>query len=103
MFTITKLPISHFLEYLIASENYEDYMYILVEEFNPAAITNVMFTNTLSVSWKGYLYDYDFNQMLDLKVESPTQHLDNIDLHQLQEREILCLPALLLFYSRCRK
>ena len=63
-------------------------MHSLIEAFNPAAISNVMCTNTLSVSWNGYLYDCDFNQMLDLKVASPTQHLDNIDLHQLQEREI---------------
>lgn len=88
LFTITNLPISRFLEYLIASENYEDYMHSLIEAFNPAAISNVMCTNTLSVSWNGYLYDCDFNQMLDLKVASPSQHLDNIDLHQLQERKI---------------
>jgi radical SAM/Cys-rich protein len=88
LFTITNLPISRFLEYLIASENYEDYMHSLIEAFNPAAISNLMCTNTLSVSWNGYLYDCDFNQMLDLKVASPSQHLDNIDLHQLQEREI---------------
>jgi radical SAM/Cys-rich protein len=88
LFTITNLPISRFLEYLIASENYEDYMHSLIEAFNPAAISNVMCTNTLSVSWNGYLYDCDFNQMLDLKVASPSQHLDDIDLHQLQEREI---------------
>ena len=88
LFTITNLPISRFLEYLIASENYEDYMHSLIEAFNPAAISNVMCTNTLSVSWNGYLYDCDFNQMLDLKVASPSQHLDNIDLNQLQQREI---------------
>ena len=88
LFTITNLPISRFLEYLIASGNYEEYMHSLIEAFNPAAISNVMCTNTLSVSWNGYLYDCDFNQMLDLKVASPTQHLDNIDLHQLQKREI---------------
>lgn len=88
LFTITNLPISRFLEYLIASENYEDYMHSLIEAFNPAAISNVMCTNTLSVSWNGYLYDCDFNQMLDLKVASPVQHLDDFDLDQLQNREI---------------
>ena len=66
LFAITNLPISRFLDYLIASENYEDYMYALVEAYNPAAVANVMCTNTLSVSWDGYLYDCDFNQMLDM-------------------------------------
>ena len=88
LFTITNLPISRFLEYLIASENYEDYMQRLVEAFNPAAVANVMCTNTLSVGWDGYLYDCDFNQMLDLKVASPVQHIKDFDLDQLQSREI---------------
>lgn len=88
LFTITNLPISRFLEYLIASENYEDYMHRLVEAFNPAAVANVMCTNTLSVGWDGSLYDCDFNQMLDLKVASPVQHIKDFDLVQLQAREI---------------
>ena len=65
LFTITNMPISRFLDYLVASENYEDYMYALVEAYNPAALENVMCTNTLSVRWDGYLYDCDFNQMLN--------------------------------------
>ena len=70
LFTITNLPISRFLDYLIASENYEEYMHALVDAFNPSAVGNVMCTNTISVSWEGFLFDCDFNQMLDLKVDS---------------------------------
>ena len=88
LFTITNLPISRFLEYLIASENYEDYMHRLVEAFNPAAVANVMCTNTISVGWDGYLYDCDFNQMLDIKVASQVQHIKDFDLDQLKTREI---------------
>src|SRR5690606_3540064 len=89
LFCITNLPISRFLEYLIASENYEDYMTALVEAFNPAAVQNVMCTNTISVSWDGWLYDCDFNQMLDLKVASKVQHLKDFNSDLLQEREII--------------
>ncbi|MCY2688528.1 arsenosugar biosynthesis radical SAM (seleno)protein ArsS [Salinimicrobium sp. TH3] len=88
LFCITNLPISRFLEYLIASENYEDYMTALVEAFNPAAFQNVMCTNTLSVSWDGWLYDCDFNQMLSLKVDSKSQHLKDFEPQLLQKREI---------------
>lgn len=88
LFTITNLPISRFLDFLIASENYEDYMESLVAAFNPAAVANVMCTNTLSVRWDGTLYDCDFNQMLDLKVDSPVQHLQDFDLNALQNREV---------------
>ena len=88
LFSITNLPISRFLDYLIASENYEEYMHTLVEAFNPVAIENVMCTNTLSVSWEGYLYDCDFNQMLELKVASNHQHIRDFNLNALEKRKI---------------
>jgi radical SAM/Cys-rich protein len=88
LFSITNLPISRFLEYLIASENYEDYMHSLVEAYNPSALKNVMCTNTLSVSWDGWLYDCDFNQMLQMKVASKVQHIKDFNAEQLKDREI---------------
>ena len=89
LFAITNLPISRFLEYLIASENYEDYMHELVNAYNPAAVENVMCTNTISVSWDGWLYDCDFNQMLELKVASKSQHIKDYNETLLQDREIV--------------
>jgi radical SAM/Cys-rich protein len=88
LFSITNLPISRFLDYLIASDNYNDYMYNLVEAFNPAAVENVMCTNTLSVSWDGWLYDCDFNQMLELKVKSSVQHISQFNKEALSNRTI---------------
>ena len=89
LFAITNLPISRFLDYLIASENYEDYMYALVDAYNPAAVENVMCTNTLSVSWDGWLYDCDFNQMLNLKVASKVKHISEYNEELLQNRNII--------------
>jgi radical SAM/Cys-rich protein len=89
LFAITNLPISRFLDYLIASDNYEDYMYALVEAYNPAAVSNVMCTNTLSVSWDGYLYDCDFNQMLSLPVNSKAKHISEYNETLLEGREIV--------------
>lgn len=88
LFSITNLPISRFLDYLLASDNYNDYMYSLVEAFNPAAVENVMCTNTLSVSWDGWLYDCDFNQMLELKVNSSVQHISKFNKEALSDRTI---------------
>ena len=88
LFALTNLPISRFLEYLIASENYDDYMHALVAAFNPAAVANVMCTHTLSVGWDGRLYDCDFNQMLDLPVASSHAHLNDFNPTALQERAI---------------
>jgi len=62
----------------------------LVGSFNPGTIGGLMCRNTISVSWDGYLYDCDFNQMLDLKVEpEATRQLDTFDLDSLNSRSIL--------------
>ena len=89
LFTITNLPVSRFLDYLIASDNYEDYMYSLVDAYNPSAVENVMCTNTISVSWDGYLYDCDFNQMLKLKVASSVKHISGYNEELLNNRTII--------------
>ena len=89
LFAITNLPISRFLDYLIASENYDDYMTALVDAYNPVAVQNVMCTNTISLSWDGFLYDCDFNQMLNLKVASKIQHISDYNENELQNRNII--------------
>ncbi len=89
LFVITNLPISRFLDYLIESGNYSEYMTSLVEAFNPATISGLMCRFTLSVSWDGYIYDCDFNQMLDLKVAGPSRHINDFDLDALMQRNIV--------------
>jgi radical SAM/Cys-rich protein len=90
LFTITNIPISRFLDFLIESGNYEDYMDKLVSAFNPAAVSGVMCRNTISVDWQGYLYDCDFNQMLGLKTEKrASQHISTFDVDNLERREIV--------------
>ena len=90
LFAITNLPVSRFLDYLVASNNYEAYMEKLIEAFNPAAAAGVMCRNTISVSWDGYLYDCDFNQMLDIKVSPEhSQHLSNFDFDALSKRSVI--------------
>lgn len=89
LYAITNLPIARFLEYLLESDNYRDYMRALVEAFNPATVDGLMCRNTISISWDGYVYDCDFNQMLDLKVAAPTiQHINDFDLAAFQDRKI---------------
>lgn len=88
LFAITNLPVSRFLEYLVASKNYEDYMQELANAFNPAAALGVMCRNTISVGWDGYLYDCDFNQMLEMKVAANGQHISEFDIDSLTKRAI---------------
>jgi radical SAM/Cys-rich protein len=90
LFTITNMPISRFLVYLIHSKNYDRYMRKLHSSYNPAAAVNVMCRTTLSVSWDGYLYDCDFNQMLELTVNHGAPvHINDFDFSQLANRRIV--------------
>ncbi len=89
LFAITNLPISRYLDYLIQSGNYERYMQKLVDAFNPIAAANVMCRNTISIGWDGYLYDCDFNQMLDLKVDCATKHIGQFSVQDLSSRSIV--------------
>jgi len=89
LFAITNLPISRFLDYLLKSGNYERYMEKLTVAYNPAAAANVMCRNTLSISWDGFIYDCDFNQMLDLKVDCTSRHISQFSKDVLIHRNIV--------------
>ncbi len=90
LFTITNMPISRYLDYLLQSGNYEKYMEKLTAAFNPAAAKGVMCRNTISVGWDGFLYDCDFNQMLDLSISCKNKnHISQFDLYALNNREIV--------------
>jgi radical SAM/Cys-rich protein len=90
LYAITNMPISRYLDYLLSSGNYSRYMDKLISAFNPASVQNLMCRNTLSVGWDGYLYDCDFNQMLDLKLSaSGNQHISDFDFVKLKNRNIV--------------
>jgi radical SAM/Cys-rich protein len=70
LFVLNNMPIARYLEWLLDSGNLQQYMQTLVDAFNPAAVDGLMCRNTISVAWNGLLYDCDFNQMLELPIES---------------------------------
>ena len=90
LYTITNMPISRFLEFLIESGNYDTYMERLANAFNPAAASGVMCRSMISIGWDGTLYDCDFNQMLDLPVgHSAPRHVRDFDVALLASRRIV--------------
>ncbi len=90
LYSITNMPISRYLEWLASSGNLEEYLQQLVQAFNPAAAAAVMCRTMLSVGWDGHLYDCDFNQMLDLRLEpGAPQHIRDFDLAALEARSIM--------------
>lgn len=88
LYTITNMPISRYLDDLLRTGKYEAYMEKLVGAFNVATTDSLMCRNTLSVDWEGYLFDCDFNQMLDLPVRTGKTHLRDGNWEQLCSRSI---------------
>ncbi len=89
LYTITNMPISRYLDWLLSSGNLAGYMERLVSSFNPAAAAGVMCRTTLSVGYDGRLYDCDFNQMLALEVgHGAPRSIFDFDLAALAERHI---------------
>ena len=89
LITITNMPISRFLEDLVDSGRYEEYMMKLTNAFNPGAVAGLMCLNTLSVSWDGRLYDCDFNQMLDLGIAGAAANICDLEAATLAGRPIV--------------
>ena len=70
LYTITNMPITRYAKYLKAFNQYEAYVELLINSFNPSTVEGLMCFNTLSVGWDGRLYDCDFNQMLGMQMRN---------------------------------
>jgi radical SAM/Cys-rich protein len=67
LYTITNLPIGRFGADLRHHNKLEEYMELIINAFNPATIDGLMCRNTISVGWRGEVYDCDFNQQLGMQ------------------------------------
>jgi radical SAM/Cys-rich protein len=90
LFCLNNCPTGRFLEYLVNSDNLDDYMHDLTASFNRHAAENVMCRSTLSVGWDGTLYDCDFNQMLSMPIGTGTPlSIFNFNMEHLSKRHIV--------------
>ena len=62
-------PIARFAEDLRSHGKWDEYLELLANSFNPATVAGLMCRTTLSVGWRGEIYDCDFNQMLNLQLQ----------------------------------
>ena len=93
LYTITNLPIGRFASYLRHNGKAEEYMQLLIDAFNPATIGGLMCRNTISVGWRGEVYDCDFNQQLGMQWSSNGGNeplfLWDLDPDSIEGREIM--------------
>ncbi len=90
LYTLANLPIARFVAYLRHNNKLDEYMQLLIDAFNPATIDGLMCRNTISVGWRGEVYDCDFNQQLDMQWENGRGlFLWDIDPSRIDNREIM--------------
>jgi len=90
LYTITNLPIGRFASYLRHNNKLKEYMQLLINNFNQATIDGLMCRNTISVGWRGEVYDCDFNQQLNMQWENGKRlFLWDVDPDQIDNREIM--------------
>ena len=93
LYALTNLPIGRFASYLRHNGKLDEYMELLIGAFNPVTIDGLMCRNTISVGWRGEVYDCDFNQQLGMQWSdnggSNPLFLWDIDPDSLEHREIM--------------
>ena len=92
LFTITNMPIKRFGSMLISKGQFESYMALLRDSYNRDTLGDVMCRSTLSVDWQGYLYDCDFNQMLDLPApldKKQRAHISELNAFDIEGKAII--------------
>jgi radical SAM/Cys-rich protein len=66
LYVLANMPIQRFGSTLISKGQFEQYMELLRNAYQPQNLDSVMCRSLVSVDWQGYVYDCDFNQMLGL-------------------------------------
>jgi radical SAM/Cys-rich protein len=90
LYTLTNLPIGRFASYLRHNNKLDEYMEVLIQAFNPATINGLMCHNTISVGWRGEVYDCDFNQQLGMQWNNGARaFLWDVDPAEIENREIM--------------
>lgn len=88
LLTIANMPINRFGSMLLSKGEFNDYIALLKEAHSESNLPTVMCRTMVSVDWQGYLYDCDFNQMLDLPMGGQCRHISQLAELKLDESPI---------------
>jgi len=73
LLTLANMPIQRFGSTLISRGEFNNYMALLKSAHKDENVPSVMCRSLISVDWKGYVYDCDFNQMLEMPLQIDTR------------------------------
>lgn len=91
LYTIANMPINRFAKTLARKGEYNSYLQTLRLAHQDANLEQVMCRSMISVDWKGFLYDCDFNQMLHIPLAAtgrPRTHIRDLDFETLMAGDI---------------
>lgn len=92
LYVLTNMPIQRFGSMLISKGDFDRYIDLLKNAYEPANLDSVMCRTLVSVDWQGYVYDCDFNQMLDLPLDvgnRPRTHIAQLAAADLADNPIV--------------
>lgn len=91
LYTLTNMPIKRFGSTLISKGEFDGYMELLKDAYQQDNLKTVMCRSLISIDWQGYVYDCDFNQMLELPLteRGKKMHLNDIANGNLNGRDIM--------------
>ena len=81
LFVLANMPIGRFGSMLVSKGRLQPYLETLKQAHQPHNLPNVMCRHLISVDWRGYVYDCDFNQMMALPLRlngKPRPHLRDL-------------------------
>jgi radical SAM/Cys-rich protein len=91
LYCLSNMPITRYETHLKLRGEYDRYMQLLGENFNPATLEQVMCRNLVSIGWEGSVYDCDFNQMLELPIRDSAGNplnVQSLTLDEVEQHEI---------------
>jgi radical SAM/Cys-rich protein len=92
LYCLSNMPITRYEAHLKLRGEYDGYMQLLADNFNPATIDQVMCRNLVSIGWEGSVYDCDFNQMLELPIRDSAGKplaIESLSLDQVEDQDII--------------
>jgi radical SAM/Cys-rich protein len=90
LLTLANMPIQRFGSTLISKGQFDDYMNLLKDSHRDTNMSTVMCRDLISIDWQGYVYDCDFNQMLNLPLQFGSRSKKH--LRDLQGKDLAGLP-----------
>ena len=89
LLSITNMPIKRFKRKLIRDGEYDEYISLLKRNYFAPNLDHVMCRELISIDWRGYIYDCDFNQMLGLPLGGERTHISDVHLDSLKAGNVV--------------